>query len=57
MVIYNLITKLGKRRSKYNTFFRKENRRKQNSVRIMRSVHEKGTVFSVKLKLQGESFG
>ena len=29
---------------------------KQNSATIMISVDEKGTVFMVKLKLQGESF-
>ena len=36
---------------------RKNAEEKQNSVTIMISVDGRGTVFSVKLKLEGESFG
>ena len=55
MMIYNLIKKMDTRRKDYNTFFRKKTEEKQISTTIMRSVHGKGTVFPVKLKLQGES--
>ena len=39
-----------------NAFQRKKTEDKQNSVTIMMSADEKGTVFPVKLKLEGESF-
>ena len=51
MVIYNLIKKMDTRRKDY--FFTKKTEEKQISTTIMRSVHGKGTVFPVKLKLQG----
>ena len=43
---------MGKRK-KDNTFLRKKKKEKQNSATIMTSVDGKGTVFPVKLKLQG----
>ena len=43
-----------KRKKEDNTFLRKKEEEKQNSANIMISVDGKGTVFPVKLKLQGE---
>ena len=47
---------MGKRKEEDDIFLRKKTKEKQNSATIMISVDEKGTVFPVKLKLQGESF-
>ena len=47
---------MGKRKKEDATFPRKKVEEKQNSVTIMISVDRKGIVFSVKLKLEGESF-
>ena len=41
---------------KNDTFLRKKAEEKQNSATTMISVDGKGTVFPMKLKLQGESF-
>ena len=43
-----------KRKEEHDTFLRKKAEEKQNSAKIMISVDGKGTVFPVKLKLQGE---
>ena len=43
-----------KRKKEDDTFLRKKAEEKQNSVNIMISIDGKGTVFSMKLKLQGE---
>ena len=55
MVFYNLIKKWAKEKNNIIPFWGKKTEKKQNSATIMRSVHGKGTVFPVKLKLQGES--
>ena len=55
MVFYNLIKKWAKEKKYIIPFWGKKTEKKQNSATIMRSVHGKGTVFPVKLKLQGES--
>ena len=48
---------MGQRKKKEErTLLRKKAREKQNSVTIMISAERKGTVFPVKLKLEGESF-
>ena len=52
----SLIYKMGKRKKEDHTFLRKKNREKQNIATIMESVDGKGTVFPMKLKLQGEWF-
>ena len=46
--------KMIKRKKEDDTFLRKKAEEKQNSANIMISVDRKGTVFPVKLKLQGE---
>ena len=43
-----------KRKKEDDTFLRKKAEEKQNSANIMISVDGKGTVFPVKLKLQGK---
>ena len=53
---YNAIKTMGKRKTEDDTFLRKETEEKQISVIIMISVDGKGTVFPVKLKLEGETF-
>ena len=50
----NFIKKMSKRKKGDDTFLRKKTEEKQNSANIMISVDGKGTVFPVKLKLQGE---
>ena len=50
MVIYNLIKKWAKQEVNKMPFSGRKTEEKQNGVRIMRSVHEKETVFSVKGK-------
>ena len=55
---YNIIKTIGKRK-KEDHFLRKKGKKTektQNSVTIMAYEDGKGTVFSVKLKLEGESF-
>ena len=48
---------MGQRKKKEeHTLLRKKAREKQNSVTIMISAERKGTVFPVKLKLEGELF-
>ena len=42
------------KRKKEDTFLRQKAEEKQNSANIMISVDGKGTVFPVKLKLQGK---
>ena len=46
---------MGNRKKKMIPFYEKKTEEKQNSATIMISVDGKGTVFPVKLKLQGES--
>ena len=45
-----------KKRKWYLSTWKKKTEEKQNSATMMISVDEKGAVFLVKLKLQGESF-
>ena len=45
---------MGKRKKENDTFLKKKAEEKQNSA--MTSVDRKGTVFPMKLKLQGGSF-
>ena len=45
---------MTKRKKEDDTFLSKKAEEKQNSANIMISVDGKGTVFPVKLKLQGE---
>ena len=47
---------MGKRKKEDNTFLRKKTEEKQNSATTMISFNGRGTVLSVKLKLQGKSF-
>ena len=47
---------MGEREKGDDTFLRKKTEEKQNGATIMMSVDEKGTVFPVKLKVEGESF-
>ena len=48
---------MGQRKEENDTFLRKKKpEEKQNSATIMIVVDGKGTVFPMKLKLQGESF-
>ena len=47
---------MGKRQKENDTFLKKKAEEKQNSATTMISVDGKGTVFPMKLKLQGESF-
>ena len=47
---------MGKREIADDDFLRTKTKEKQNSADIMMSVDGKGTVFPVKLKLQGELF-
>ena len=53
---YNFIKNMGKRKKQDDTFLRKKTEKQQNSATIMTSVDGKGTVFTVKLELKGESF-
>ena len=46
---------MDKRKREYNTFLREKTEEKQNGATVIRSVHGKGTVFPVNLKLQGKS--
>ena len=50
-----LLKELEKEKKEDNTFLRKKTGRK-NSVTMMAYVDGKGTVFTVKLKLEGKSF-
>ena len=58
MVIYTLVLqfhlKNGQKKKKMIPFWVKKLEEKQNSATIMIFVDGKGTVFPVKLKLQGE---
>ena len=45
-----------KRQKENDTFLKKKAEEKQNSATTMISVDGNGTVFPMKLKLQGESF-
>ena len=47
---------MDKRKKENYIFLRKKAEEKQNSATTMISVDGKGTVFPIKLKLQGESF-
>ena len=47
---------MDKRKKENYIFLRKKAEEKQNSATTMISVDGKGTVFPMKLKLQGESF-
>ena len=47
---------MGKQKKKMMPFLGKKAEENQNSAAIMISVDGKGTVFPVKLKLQGKSF-
>ena len=53
---YRVIKTMGEREKGDDTFLRKKTEEKQNGATIMMCVDEKGTVFSVKLKVEGESF-
>ena len=53
---YHVIKTMGEREKGDDTFLRKKTEEKQNGATIMMSVDEKGTVFPVKLKVEGESF-
>ena len=53
---YNVIKTMGKRKKGHDTFLRKKTKEKENRATIMISLDGKGTVFPVKLKLEGESF-
>ena len=46
---------MRKTKKEDDTFLRKKSEEEQNSATIIISVDGKGTVFPVKLKLQGES--
>ena len=48
--------KMDKSEKENDTFLKKKAEEKQNSATTMISVDGKGTVFPIKLKLQGESF-
>ena len=50
---YNFILKMSKKKED-DTFLRKKKQKKKNSATRMISVDRKGTVFPMKLKLQGE---
>ena len=47
---------MDKRKKEDDEKQKKETEEKQNSVTIMMNLDEKGTVFLVRLKLEGESF-
>ena len=47
---------MDKNKKEDDNFLRKKTEEKQNSAAMMISVDGIGTVFPVKLKLQGESF-
>ena len=47
---------MGKTKKESDTFLRKKAEEKQNSTTTVISVDGKGTVFPMKLKLQGKSF-
>ena len=47
---------MGERKKENDAFFWKKAEEKQNSAATMISVDGKGTVFPMKLTLQGESF-
>ena len=53
VLFYNFILKMSKKK-KMIPFWEMKNRRKKNSATRMISVDRKGTVFPMKLKLQGE---
>ena len=48
--------KNGQNKKENDTFLKKEAKEKKNSATTMISVDGKGTVFPMKLELQGESF-
>ena len=48
--------KNGQNKKENDTFLKKEAKEKENSATTMISVDGKGTVFPMKLELQGESF-
>ena len=52
---YNVIKTMDKRKEKDESFLRKKTEEKQNGVAIMISLNGKGTIYRVKLKLEGES--
>ena len=47
---------MGEREKGDDTFLREKTEEKQNGATIMMSVDEKGTVFPMKLEVEGESF-
>ena len=51
---YNVIKTMDKRKEEDESFPRKKTKEKQNGVTIMISVNGKGTIYPVKLKLEGE---
>ena len=46
---------MSKGKKEDDTFLRKKTEEKQNIATIMKSAYGEGTVFPMKLKLQGES--
>ena len=55
-LVLQFYLKNGQKKKEDDTFLKQKAEEKQNSATTMVSVDGKGTVFSVKLKLQGESF-
>ena len=53
---FTILLKNGQKKKENDTFLKKKAEEKENSATTMISVDRKGTVFPVKLKLQGESF-
>ena len=53
---FTILLKNGQKKKENYTFLKKKAEEKENSATTMISVDGKGTVFPVKLKLQGESF-
>ena len=53
---FTILLKNGQKKKENDTFLKKKAEEKENSATTMISVDGKGTVFPVKLKLQGESF-
>ena len=56
LILQSLLKKWEKEKKKMIPFWGKKTEEKQNRATILISVDSKGTVFPVKLKLQGEYF-
>ena len=55
-LVLQFYLKMGKSEKENDAFLKKKGEEKQNRATTMISVDAKGTVFPVKLKLQGGSF-